>query len=290
MIKTLKEVFTHFIDNDTFTKGAALAYYAVFSIIPIIMIVTSVLGLVFGEEAVSGQIYEQLKEILGSSASLQIQEFIKNQYTSHHSLITSIIGFFALALTATGMFSQIHSSFNSMWGIKAKPKSSILNFISMRLVSFIVLILLFLIIILSTTLSSVILKYAQSIQQIDGIVYLYEHLVTILVLSLIFAILFKYLGDAKVHFKAALLGGLFTSVLFTIGKIGIGMYIGHSHISTTFGSASVLALLMIWIYYTSQIIFLGASFVKAISINMGCEILPNTNAVKIEHLEVPSSK
>jgi membrane protein len=101
-----------------------------------------------------------------------------------------------------------------------------------------------------------------------------------------YAIMFAFFGDAKVYWKAALLGGLFTSVLFLIGKAGIGMYIGNSHLDSTFGSASVLALLMIWVYYISQIIFLGASFVKVYSDHLGIEIKPNSNAVKVEEIEV----
>ena len=98
--------------------------------------------------------------------------------------------------------------------------------------------------------------------------------------------MFKFLGDAKVHWKASIFGGIFTALLFIFGKIGIGMYIGRSHISTTFGSACTLALLMIWVYYTSQIIFLGASFVKIISERLGYKILPNDNSILIEKVEV----
>jgi membrane protein len=98
--------------------------------------------------------------------------------------------------------------------------------------------------------------------------------------------MFKYLGDAIIHWKATILGGVFTALLFIFGKTAIGMYIGHSHISSTFGSASVLALLMLWVYYTSQIIFLGASFIKIISNRLGRSILPNINAVMVKNVEI----
>jgi len=286
MIKLVKEIFNHFFDSNTFQKGASLAYYAVFSLLPMIIIITSFLGLIWGKHAVSGEIYTQLKDVLGNDASMQIQNIIKNQHTNHNSVLTSIIGFATLALSASGMFSQIHNSFNSIWNIKEKPKSSILKYLSKHLVSFLILIGLFFIILVSTTINSFLVKYANNIHSDYKISYLYEHLTSFSALSIVFAIMFKFLGDAKVHWKATILGGGFTALLFIFGKIGIGMYIGHSHISSTFGSASALALLMLWVYYTSQIIFLGASFVKIISDRLGYEILPTINAVKIENVEV----
>lgn len=286
MIQLVKNVFSHFFNSNTFQKGASLAYYAVFSFLPMIIIITSLLGLFFGKQAVSGEIYTQLKDVLGSDASLQIQHFIKNQHTQYNSVLTSIIGFVTLAFSASGMFSQIHNSFNSIWNIKAKPKSSILKYLTKHLASFLILIGLFSILLISTVINSFLMEHSTGLHSDYKFLHLYEHLVSFIIISIVFAIMFKFLGDAKVHWKATILGGLFTAVLFIFGKAGIGMYIGHSHISSTFGSASVLALLMLWVYYTSQIIFLGASFVKVISTQLGYEILPNTNAVKIESIEV----
>ncbi|NAS32255.1 YihY family inner membrane protein [Flavobacteriaceae bacterium R38] len=286
MLHFFKNTFTHFLNSNTFQKGASLAYYAVFSLFPMIIIVTSLLGILFGKEAVSGEIYTQLKDVLGSDAAQQIQELIKNQHKQHNSIFTSIIGFVTLVLGASGMFNQIHSSFNSIWGIKAKPKNSIVRYFTKHITSFSILILLFLIILVSTTMTSFLIKYADTLHSDYRFVYVYEHFISFLAVGLVFTLMFKFLSDAKVYWKAALAGGLFTSFLFMIGKIGIGMYIGHSHISSTFGSASVLALIMLWVYYTSQIIYLGASFVKVISDKLNLEIVPGDQAVKIEEREM----
>ena len=282
MILFTRDVFKHFFDSNTFQKGAALAYYTVFSLLPMIIIITSILGIIFGKQAVTGEIYSQLKNILGADASLQIQTIIKNQHTNHNSVLTSTIGFITLAFSASGIFSQIHNSFNTIWNIKEKPKSSILKYLSKHIISFLILIGLFFIILISTTVTSFLIKHSSNLHSDYRFYYLYEHLISFVVLSIIFALMFKFLGDAKVHWKATILGGLFTALLFGFGKIGIGMYIGHSHISSTFGSASVLAILMLWVYYTSQILLLGASFVKIISNVLGCKIIPNNNAVKAE--------
>ena len=286
MLKFFKEVFNHFFSSNSLQKGAALAYYAVFSLIPMIIIIISLFGLFFGKQAVSGEIYIQLKDTLGSDASIQLQNIIKNQHTNHNNIFTSIIGFSILTLSATGMFSQIHNSFNDIWNIKEKPKSSLLKYFSKHFISFLILIGLFLIILISIAINSFLMKNDESLNINFKFSLICEHLISFVLLSVVFAILFKFLGDAKIHWKATTLGGLFTALLFVFGKIGIGMYIGHSHISSTFGSASVLALLMLWVYYTSQIIFIGASFIEIISVKIGYEILPNKDAVKIKTIEV----
>lgn len=286
MIKFIKEVFSLFFKSNTFQKGGSLAYYAVFSFIPIIVIIISFLGVVFGEQAVSGEVYAKLKDILGEDASIEIQNIIKNQYTNHNSIATTIIGFAVLAFSASIMLVQLHNSFNSIWSIKVKPKSSILRYLSRHLVSLILLISLFFIILISTTISSFLIKHSGSLHNDYRFSFVYEHLFSFAVMSIVFAIMFKFLGDAKVHWKSALYGGLITSILFLFGKVVIGYYIGLSNISSTFGSASAVALLLIWVFYISQIIFLGASFVKVISSRLAYEILPNSYAEKVENVEV----
>ena len=286
MVRFIKDVFNFYLDNNTLQKGAALAYYTVFSLLPIIIIITSLLGIFFGEQAVSGEIYTQLKDIIGTDASLQIQNIIKSQKTNNNGLITSIIGFVVLVFSASGMLSQVHNSFNAIWSIKEQPKSSILKFFTKRLLSFIILIILFLLIFISTIFNSFLIKYSHHLNGDYNNSYLYEHLLSFLVMSITYSIMFKFLSDAKIHWKAVLLGGLFTAFLFSFGKIGFSFYITHSNISSTFGSASALAILMLWVYYISQIIFLGASFVKIISTRMGFDIVPNSNAIKIEKIEV----
>lgn len=286
MLSFLKKVINHFINSNTFQKGAALAYYTVFSLFPMIIIITSVLGVFFGKEAVSGEIFEQLKNTLGVDASHQIQEIIKNQHIHHNSIFTAVIGFVTLLLSASGMFSQIHNAFNNIWNIKAKPKSSIIRYFTKHLTSFSILILLFFILIISTSINSFLLRHSTHLHENYKLSYIYEHLTSFLVISLMFSIMFMFLGDAKVKFKPAFISGIFTSCLFLIGKVAISMYLSKSHISSTFGATSILALIMLWVYYTSQIIFLGASFLKIISDEMKLPILPNRDAVKIIQQEI----
>ncbi len=262
MVPFFKALFQHFANSNTTEKGAALAYYAVFSLLPMIMIVISVLGLLFGQQAVSGEIFSQLQPVLGADGATQLQEAIKSQHTNHNGWLTAIIGFLTLALSASAMFTQLHSSLNAIWEIEPPAKSSILIYLSKHISAFSILITLFFILLLSTSIHGFLSHHAASLPAASSHLVGLEHLVSFLLLAVFFALLFRFLGDADFPWSTVLVGGSFTALLFMLGKVGIGLYIGHSHVGTTFGSASVLALLMLWIYYTSQIIFLGASFVK----------------------------
>lgn len=286
MISFFKEIFDLFFNSNTFQKGAALAYYAVFSIFPIIIIVTSILGIFFGEKAVSGELFQELDSILGSTAARQIEDIVNQHHKNYNSILTALIGFATLILSASGIFTQIHNAFNALWNIKAKPKSSILRYFTKHVSSFALLMLLFSVLFISTSLNTILVKYAPHLKQRVAFSYLYEHLSSFVIISILFALMFKFLGDAKIHWRPAVLSGAFTGVLFILGKIGIASYIGHSNLASSFGSASALALIMVWVYYTSQIIFLGASFLEVLSHRMHMEIRPNSFAVKTEKREV----
>lgn len=165
MLVFIKAVFNHFFNSNTFQKGAALAYYAVFSIFPIIIIVISILGLVFGKQAVSGEVFMQLKDGLGSEAAQQIQELIKNHHVNHNSFVTTIIGFATLLLSASGMFSQIHNAFNNIWNLKAKPKNSLLRYFTKHLSSFVLLMTLFFVLIVSTSANAFLMHHSQHLHE-----------------------------------------------------------------------------------------------------------------------------
>mgnify|MGYP003965605347 CR=1 FL=1 len=273
MLSFVKEVISHFNDSNAFQKGASLVYYAVFSLLPIIMIMTSLLGLFFGQQAVSGGIYAQFKGTLGEEAAMQIQDLIANQHSNHNSIITTIIGFATLGLSASGMFTQIHNSFNDIWEVIEKPRNTILNYFSKRLISLATLIFLFSILLISASINSFLLKHSHYLAASYQLYYQYEHIISFVLTGFAFAAMYKFLGNAIIKWKVVLLGGFVVTLLFMLGKIAIGIYIGHSHLSSTFGSASVLALVLVWVYYTSQIIFFGASLIKILSQRFGYEIV-----------------
>ena len=272
MIKLITEVFTHFSNSNTFQKGASLAYYTVFSFVPIIIVIVSLLGLFFGEQAVSGEIYDGLKKTLGNNASMQIQEIIKDHHVNHNSIITTFIGFVLLIFSASEIFKQIHNSFNSMWNIKKNSNNSILNYFLTYIMSFSILILSFFIIFTISTISSFLHKYSSSLHIDYKTYFVFDHCLSFTTMGIIFTIMFKFLSDAKPYWKPVLIGGFITSLLFTFGKILISWYIGTNHPSSTFNSSIFIMVLLLWVYYTSQILFLGASCVKIISNHLNLEI------------------
>lgn len=286
MLHFLKSLIKHFLSKAPLQKGATLGYYAAFSFLPMIIIVISILGIVFGKQAVSGDIFHQLDGSVGDTAARQIQTIIKNQHLHHNHILTTIVGVATLVLGASGMLSQIHNSLNAMWDIKAKPKNSILRYLKKHLLSFCVLIFLVFVTLVTSTMSSFLIKYKNDLHPDHEFLYLYEHAVSFFIICTVFFIIFKTLSDAIVHWKIALWGSLFTGILFMLGKILIAYIIGKSHLHTAFGSTSVLAIIMLWVYYTSQIIFLGSSFIKLLSKKLDLPIVPKSRAVQIEMVEV----
>lgn len=273
MIKLIRDSCTHFLNSDPLQEGAALAYYSIFSLMPVSIIIISLLDIFFSKQAISGEVFILFKDSLGNDAAIQIQNMIKDQHTNYNSIITSVVGFSSLAFSTSAVLNQIHDSFNKIWKIKIEVKSNVFKYASKHLKSFFLLISFLFFILLTTCLNSFLVKHYNSLHIDYGFLVVFEHIVSFVVSSIVFSIMFKTLSDVKVNLKPAIFGGLITSLLFIIGKIGIGIYIGNTNTSSDFGSSSFLGLFMLWVYYISQIIFLGASFVKIISDRLGFEIV-----------------
>ena len=274
MIKLIKDSFTHFLDSDPFQEGAALAYYSIFSLVPVIIIIISILDLFFSKQMVSGEVFGLFKNFLGEDAATQIQNTIKDQNTNHNSVLTTIIGFVTLAFAASGIISQIHDSFNRIWNLNAKVKNNIFSYASKHMMSLFLLITFLFFIFLTTGLNSFLVKHYDSIHIDYNYLVIVEHVISFVVASVIFTIMFKTLGDAKLNLKPAMFGGLITSFLFFVGKVSIGLYLGYTNPTSIFGSSSYIGIFMLWVYYISQTIFIGASFVKIISDRLGFKIVP----------------
>ncbi|WP_340064626.1 YihY/virulence factor BrkB family protein [Ascidiimonas aurantiaca] len=270
----LKNLFVHFKKANTSEKGASLAYYTAFSFIPMIIIIISVLGILFGKEPVAEYVYQQLADNMGTQATQQIEALIKNQDLKRHSISGLVVGFVTLALSASGMFNQLHNSFNDLWGIKSVKGKAISQYLRKHLTSIFLILLVGFLLLLSTLAHGFLVKYSKHFNTDYRILLVYEHLIALAVFTFCFSLFFKLLGSAKVPWKPALAGGLFTAFLFALGKTVIAWYVGYNDVSSAFGSASALILVMIWVYYTAQIIFLGAIFVKEWSKCYGYDILP----------------
>ena len=285
-MKFLKDLYLHYLRSNTFEKGAALSYYTVFSFLPIMMIITSILGILVKEETISAEVIKVLGNIVGDQGAHQIEDIVKNQHLYHDNLLTTIIGIATFLLAATGMFNQIQKSLNAIWRLKARPEKRVLNYFVSHITSFVILLTIGFMLLLSTAINSLFLKFSAYLPDALVNAHLYEHLFSFFLITLLFAILFRFIRTAIVPWRNAIVSAAFTTILFLIGKIGIGTYVANSSINSTFGAASILALLMIWVYYTSQILFIGASFAYVFGQKTGFEIRPTNQSVRFIQKEL----
>ncbi len=282
----MKEAGKAFSADNAVKLSAALSYYTIFAIGPLLVIVLSLSGIFLGEAAVEGKLYGQIRGLIGSDAALQVQEIIQNIQKTNNSTIGAIIGGIVLVIGATGIFAEIQDSINYIWSLKAKPKRGIIKFLFNRLLSFSLIISLGFLLIVSLVANALmdILNERLTRYFPDTMVYIIygTNIIMLLgVISLLFAIIFKVLPDGKIKWKDAFVGAFFTSILFLIGKSAIGYYLGNSKLGSTFGTAASVVIILTWVYYTSIILYFGAEFTKVYALEYGGGIVPNETAVFI---------
>lgn len=285
----IKQVFKEFSADNIFKYSASLAYYAVFSIAPLLIIIIALSGFFFGKEAVQGEVYEHLNHLIGSVAALQIQSTIKNIHLTGNNFFATILSSGVLLVSATTLFGEIQDSLNKIWGLRIKTKRVWWKLILTRLLSFSLIISIGLIIIVSLLLNALITAFGNTIEKYIANYSIYfieitEAALSFVITAFLFSLMFKILPDAKIRWKDVLIGGVVTAIFFTIGKWGIGFYLGESNLTSLYGAAGSVIILMVWIYYSSVILYLGAEFTKVHAKLYGKQILPNEYAewVKIE--------
>jgi membrane protein len=298
VIKTghfLKEVMHQFIEDKVLKYSAALAYYTVFSVAPFLVIIISVSGFFFEKDAIQGQLYQQINGLVGNDAALQIQQMITNIHLSKNSFFATLVSFLILIIGATGIFSEIQDSINHIWGLKSKSKRGWLTMIVNRLISFSLVISLGFVLIVSLLLNAlVILVGGQLMKFVPGagvyIVDIINNILTFSIIVFLFGVIFKVLPDAKIRWKHVMVGSFATAVLFMTGKFCIGFYLGHSNLTSIYGTAGSIIVVMIWVYYSAVILYFGAVFTKVYAKHSGSEILPNDYAVwiKTKEIELPA--
>lgn len=282
----LKEAAKAFSGDNAVKLSAALSYYTIFAIGPLLVIVLSLSGIFLGEAAVEGKLYGQIRGLIGSDAAKQVQEIIQNIQKTNNSTIGAIIGGIVLVIGATGIFAEIQDSINYIWSLKAKPKRGFIKLLMNRLLSFSLIISLGFLLIVSLVANALMDILNERLTRFfpDTMVYVIYGLNIVLllaVISLLFAIIFKVLPDGKIKWMDAFVGAFFTSILFLIGKSAIGYYLGNSKLGTTYGTAASIVIILTWVYYTSIILYFGAEFTKIYALEFGGGIVPNETAVFI---------
>ena len=284
--KAMKKAAVDFNNDNGFKLAASLSYSMIFSIAPFLIVAISLAGIIWGEQAARGRIYEQIKDLVGVSPAQQIQDIIGNIQRSHHSMTGAIVGGAILLIGATGVFTEIQGSINYMWCILAKPKKGWLKFLMNRLISFSLIVAFGFISMVSLVVNSLMDLLGDLLKRYFTHFTVYFFYAVNLALALgaiilLFMIIFRILPDAIISWKDSFIGAVFTAVLFILGKVLIGVYLGNSKIGVIYGTAASIIIILTWVYYSSIILYYGAEFTKAYAEFSGRSVRPNSTAVYI---------
>lgn len=290
----LKAAAAGFRRHKVLKLSASLAFYTIFSIGPMLLVIIFISNLFWGRDAIEGKIYSQVGGLVGEGTALQIQEIIKNATITGNNF-TAIIGFVTLVVAATTVFIEMQDSINTIWNLKVKSNTGWKLMLLNRLMSFSLVAGLGFLLLVSLVVNALLEGFMNKLQEIFPhiavvVIYVFNLLLTLLVVTGLFTIIFKVLPDAIIKWKDVAAGALFTAVLFMIGKFGIAFYISKSNMGSAYGPAGALVVLLFWIYYSSVILYFGAEFTKAYAIKYGSEIRPDKYAVTIQVVRVESSE
>ncbi|MDR2283570.1 MAG: YihY/virulence factor BrkB family protein [Sphingobacterium sp.] len=287
----LKNTVLGFMNESALKYSASLAYYTVFSVGPILVLMISLAGIFLGEEAIQGRVFTELRGLIGSSVALQVQDIIKNLSLSGKSNMALIISVVTLLIGATTVFGDIQNSINNIWHVRPKVKKGWLKIVKDRLLSSSLVIGLGFLLVVTLIVNGVVMALTDRLQRFfpDTSVQLFNginFLVSFGIIFLMFCIVFKVLPDVNIKWRTVRSGALFTAVLFVIGHFLIGLYIGNSDTESTYGTASAIVLILLWVYYTSAILYFGAVYTREYAIVKGTPIQPSEFAVYVEVREI----
>lgn len=288
--RILKDTFNSFLDDRALKFSASLSYYTIFSMAPLLLLMISLAGVFFGREAIQGQVFGEINGLIGNDAAAQIQDIIKNMELSGKSTMAAIIGGITLLIGATSVFGEIQDSINIIWKVKAKPKRGWLKFITDRLLSSSLIVGLGFLLIVSLMVNGALLALSEWLKNyfpdVTLIVFQVANvLLSFIVIMTLFGVIFKVLPDAKIAWKDVRAGAFFTACLFLLGRFLIGLYIDASNTGSAYGAAGSLIVILVWVYYTSAILYFGAEFTKVYAEYVGARIEPADYAVYVEQME-----
>ena len=275
---------------DPFRQSAVIAYYAIFSIPALLVIIITSAGFAFGKEAVMGQISGQISSAIGFETAIQVEEMIKNAGMQKNSIWATIISIVTLILGATGVFAQMQVSLNQIWEVKVEAKQMWLKTLRDRLFSFGLILCIGFLLLVSLVFTTFLEAFGGWIKLnlLDFMLFVFQAvnlLVSFSIITVLFALMFKILPDAKIKWRDVWIGAMVTTILFIVGKFGLGVYFAKVNPGSTYGAAGSIVLLMLWVSYSCMIVFLGAEFTKQLALHKGRKIEPVKNAVHIPGTE-----
>ncbi len=274
-----KRTWAGFCEDNVPRLGAALAFYTTFSIAPLLVISIAIASLFFGAEATSGHLKRELVSFLGDDGAQGIEAMMTAANQERHTgIVSSIVGLIVLFFGATGVFVALKESMNTIWGVEQKPGSGIMTMIRDRILSFAMVLSVAFLLLVSLVLSALLSAFGDWLAVPEGWAHATDFVVSTVVITLLFMLIFKYLPDAKVEWEDVWLGAIFTALLFAVGKSLIGVYLGNAAIGSSYGALGSLVVVLLWVYYSAQILFLGAEFTEAYAELSGKQIVPAAGA------------
>jgi membrane protein len=289
-----KQTFSEWLEDKAPQLGAALAYYTVFSLAPLILVLLAIIGWIFQNDPAGAwkKVSEQMSYFLDKSAVDVVQSIAQKAAQPTKGLLATMIGILLALFGASGVFGQLQDALNTIWGVKAKPGAGILGFLRLRFLSFAMVGGVCFLLLVSLTLESMLKGFSHYVQAVlpGGIVIAMAvyWIFDLAVVILLFAIIFKFLPDARIQWRDVWIGAIMTAIFFAIGKWALGLYLGSGSAASAYGAASSLITLLLWVYYSSQILLFGAEFTQVYACQAGRGVEPDKHAIRVETKEVQS--
>jgi membrane protein len=286
-ISLLKQTFSEWLEDKVPQLGAALAYYTVFSLAPLVLFLLAIVGFLFHNDPAGAwrKMTEQMSYFLDKSAVDVVEGIAQKASQPNKGLLATIIGILLALFGASGVFGQLQNALNTIWGVKAKPGAGIAGFIRSRFLSFAMVAGVCFLLLVSLVLESVLKSFSHYVQAMfpGGIVIalLVYSIFDLAVVVLLFASIFKFLPDVKIQWRDVWIGAVMTAIFFAIGKWALGLYLGSGAAASAYGAASSLITLLLWIYYSSQILLFGAEFTQVYAARAGRAFVPDKYAVRV---------
>ena len=278
----LKQTFSAWSHDKVPRHGAALAYYTVLSLVPLLVVIIGMIGLIFGQEAAQGYIIHQIGALVGPQSAEAIKDMIQRANQPTTGIVATVVATATLLVGATGVFGQLQDSLNSIWGVEPKEGRGIWGLLKDRFISFTALLgtgfLLLVSLVLSAAVSAVGKWFGGWLPVPEVVLQALEFVISFGVIAGLFAMMFRLLPDAHVSWRDVWIGAALTALLFVVGKFAIGLYLGKSDVGSAYGAAGSLVILLVWIYYSSQILLFGAEFTQVYANALGSRIVPSADA------------
>jgi membrane protein len=269
-----KETIAHWIEDKVSTMAAALSYYALFSLAPLLLIVVAVAGFVFGAKAAEGELYDQISGLIGGDGAAAVQSLMVSMHKqTSGGIVATLFGLLTLVFGATGVFAQLQESLNTIWKAKSPTTNDLLDYLRVRFLSFSMVLgigfLLLVSLIFSAALSTLGAYLGGFFPGWVVLGHLIDNATSVVGITLLFAMIFKVLPDTDVAWRDVWLGALVTSFLFTVGKFAIGFYLGRASVASSYGAAGSVVIVLVWVYYSALIMYFGAEFTHVYCLRRG---------------------